>query len=802
MNNYLFQNYNSTEVSWDGENIPCLKLCKGDMVSDVVYKTAKEVCKIIDQLEELKDLKLGCLLEHCEKLDTNKSLVHILQLLLNNDCSLKDLLDELAEKINEANEINLSLDFKEVTQCLNISETEPKFSCNASIDEECLETNPFEDCECEPQEFINDCGESLEYDINDVLQFLIDKSCCESSYLEQINDRISGIEQDYSDVVSGISVYQEPIITPCFSTTGLIHSIATTRLATEICELQSNVGSETDVLNAIGSECIDQFQFAFNLLTDVDFGTNTIYTGVHSFYNGQLITFTKGSSLGYITGLTNNTDYYVIVVDDTHIQLSATSTLSAVSLGAIGGVSIPPPINYVYVKGLVLSSQNLAQTSKNQWVVLCNLLHRADTILNSTCCQPDCDEIKIGFQSTYIEDDNVYRLIFNKTYGNNIPDGWSDTGSILVIEDHLGIFYEYDLEITQTYTYDIDLEGLDITKPLSLSIKTSFAYEGSSLQCKSCNSYTLKAISLDTCSFCKICAEGSKPTDQVKVSYYTEDNTKVRSSILTPGTCLTFKQPEEKPTVTSIVVLTTGSDIEVGVDPSTDCSEDLVLPEPKGNTCWFFKMPSMSTDWFIQGVEYNPLAPIIASGLFVNQTSGDVLYKFGVRIDNDQMFYYSSLKTEENPTIALSGECGEFYYTGSQKGTDKQEGGVICKLPNFSTSSIVSSKKCGEIFYQRVNSLGAALGYDNPKTGLGLGLRGEVQLLNENDLAFDLNTGTGSGEDNAGMTRTVNGEFGILLTLQGQSPNVPPILTIVDSVTNTEIKIEGVYQDESCECQE
>lgn len=766
MNNYLFQNYNSTGVAWDGENIPCLKLCKGDMVSDVVYKTAKEVCKIIDQLEELKDLKLGCLLEHCEKLDTNKSLVHILQLLLNNDCSLKDLLDELAEKINEANKINLSLDFKEVTQCLNISENGPKFSCNASIDEECLETNPFEDCGCEPQDFINDCGESLDYDINDVLQFLIDKSCCESSYLEQINDRISGIEQDYSDIVGSISVYREPIVTPCFSSTGLIHSIATTRLATELCELQSNVGSEPDVLSAISSECIDQFQFAFNLLTDVDFGTNTIYTGVHSFYNGQLITFTKGSSLGYITGLTNNTDYYVIVVDDTHIQLSATSTLSAVSLGAVGGVSIPPPINYVYVKGLVLSSQNLAQTSKNQWVVLCNLLHRADTILNSTCCQPDCDEIKIGFQSTYIEEDNVYRLIFNKTYGNNIPDGWSDTGSILVIEDHLGIFYEYDLEITQTYTYDIDLEGLDITKPLSLSIKTSFAYEGSSLQCKSCNSYTLKAISLDTCSFCKICAEGSKPTDQVKVSYYTEDNTQVRSSILTPGTCLTFKQPEEKPTVTSIVVLTTGSDIEVGVDPSTDCSEDLVLPEPKGNTCWFFQIP-MSYGF------QEELRTFISGSLIAPYTA-----TFNLNSELEFVMNYVSLKTEANANISLSGKV----LTLVQATSDK----ILAQPSLFGTpSGILSSKSCsGKEIKWTSGTNGFAASW-NSTTGTLVGPNGTPTN-------FDFVVTIDSGD--------FTGDMGIILELQGQDPQIIPELTIEDPITGTQMIIKGQLVEE-CSCQ-
>ena len=37
-------------VIWQGPNIPCIKLCTGDTVSDVVYKLATELCTVLDTL--------------------------------------------------------------------------------------------------------------------------------------------------------------------------------------------------------------------------------------------------------------------------------------------------------------------------------------------------------------------------------------------------------------------------------------------------------------------------------------------------------------------------------------------------------------------------------------------------------------------------------------------------------------------------------------------------------------------------------------------------------------------------------
>ena len=47
-------------VIWQGPDIPCINLCKGDTITDVVYKLATELCTIIDELD-ISGYDLTCL---------------------------------------------------------------------------------------------------------------------------------------------------------------------------------------------------------------------------------------------------------------------------------------------------------------------------------------------------------------------------------------------------------------------------------------------------------------------------------------------------------------------------------------------------------------------------------------------------------------------------------------------------------------------------------------------------------------------------------------------------------------------
>ncbi len=74
-------------VIWQGPDIPCIKLCTGDSVTDVVYALATELCTIIDQVN-ISTLDLSCL-DIITGTPTNIN--QLLQILIDNICELNNL---------------------------------------------------------------------------------------------------------------------------------------------------------------------------------------------------------------------------------------------------------------------------------------------------------------------------------------------------------------------------------------------------------------------------------------------------------------------------------------------------------------------------------------------------------------------------------------------------------------------------------------------------------------------------------------------------------------------------------------
>lgn len=77
----------SSCVIWQGPNIPCIKLCTGDSITDVVYALATELCSIVDAVN-ISTLDLSCL-EITTGAPTN--LNELLQILVNKICELNDI---------------------------------------------------------------------------------------------------------------------------------------------------------------------------------------------------------------------------------------------------------------------------------------------------------------------------------------------------------------------------------------------------------------------------------------------------------------------------------------------------------------------------------------------------------------------------------------------------------------------------------------------------------------------------------------------------------------------------------------
>ena len=74
-------------VIWAGPNIPCIKLCTGDTISDVVYKLATELCTLLDQTN-VTTYDLSCFnLAACPP----STFDQLIQLLIDKICALENI---------------------------------------------------------------------------------------------------------------------------------------------------------------------------------------------------------------------------------------------------------------------------------------------------------------------------------------------------------------------------------------------------------------------------------------------------------------------------------------------------------------------------------------------------------------------------------------------------------------------------------------------------------------------------------------------------------------------------------------
>ena len=428
---------NSKEVIWDGPSIPCLQLCKGDTITDVVYNIAKKVCEITSDLD-VQSLDYSCIIDKSIKYG-NIDLFLFFTMLLKNDCKIKDLLDAKIDA-NDTTELLVdNLDLKCFLQpyldniCAIIRfYNQPGFEINPNDNNAVFQRAELKNSDFyyvsdidqsvwiwNGTQYVKDSTnlngvcvcelEDIELDVKSTLQVIIDNLCqtkvngvikacdtfkvvpfdtidpntvttiftgtikeqssyyisnithklwrwvdAENSYLPSIlttaNINLASIdscllqaEVFLQDWLDQYKVYQEPSIISCLSSTPTIFSNHVTSITdSAICELQNNVGTAKNVYYAL-------------------LGCNNIniFTGAP---NSPLMLFNDP--------IYNNPDYFYV--------------------------------NYSYDYPFVWNGsqyvpykRNLAEQELVQWEKVCDLLDRVKNI-ESTCCTPSCDGIKIN----------------------------------------------------------------------------------------------------------------------------------------------------------------------------------------------------------------------------------------------------------------------------------------------------------------------------------------------------------------------------------------------------------------------
>lgn len=839
-------NYISNNIIWDGKDIPCLNLCKGDYISDVIYKMAKRICELLQDVD-LSEIDIDCIINKCDEslCLEDRSIFNILKILQKNDCSLKELLDNVIDSINEKKNLQIKVDLSCLKSCSDYTVPKYNFLCafngNTGDEIEVIYSSSYDNVQHTvilkkgqclrfdyPKDIIsiikstvitggsniqvkvnisigfNNCTEcgvyinnlidnvsfpgynkQKEFSLNTLLQYLIYRECCQHQLLIDANDTLSILEQDYTKIISGFSSYIEPSLITCFNNNKLLHSLLTPKLSQEACLIRSNIGTHSEIINSINNACIGSFK-SINFpnqkcdpFTNQTIYINTVLIDSYTFIINKLAG--NGEMLSFLNILNSNLPDSFANFTEENGQLIYNSSASNITVfitdcNGVGNYAVD------FVSNLS-PALNLAQDSKNQWSVLCNILTRIKNKENSACCLPDCGEVKIGYKLLYSETDDTYRIIFNKTYGTSIKEGWKDNGSIITLKDINNITSIQNIEITEDSIIDLSVDGLSTSSPISVLIKSNFIHTNG-LVCKDVFFDHLD-IKYGECAFCKLCVYGTTSSDQIRVVYHTDSNPTNIIQTLSVGSCLYFKLPNDNPTIVSLMRLNTDSDAILAPDPSSDCSEDIILPEIKSDGCWFFEIPTPT----------NTYKAAIGQFFNLGTLGADSEVDFDLKPSYDLIEDYGIYTDINNPQgIPLSGKIASVDITRTDNLTTTSQADQISvkhAVPIYSSPVIKQIKLCTDVYVIEPKL---------EKTG-GSVTGAIINPLANKSLVKIANAGLGTGDLEVGRVITNNGsKSGILMTISGlEAGSDQPTISLINPINGATSYIKGIAVDD-CSC--
>lgn len=199
-------------VVWEGGEVKCLGICNGDQLSTAEKAIADKVCELAAELD-LKDLDLSCLL--AKKVPKDQNLKNILEVLLENQCDLKDLID-------------------------NFSGTAPTIALNLNL--RCLKR--FD-------EFNNE----IPQDLNQVLQSSVNMLCVHDTDIISLKSRVDDLEDAVASIPITPTEVEEPKITTCLTPGLRSVSQVVPMVAQQVCDLQAVIGSVEQISAGLSEQC-------------------------------------------------------------------------------------------------------------------------------------------------------------------------------------------------------------------------------------------------------------------------------------------------------------------------------------------------------------------------------------------------------------------------------------------------------------------------------------------------------------------------------------------------------------------
>lgn len=215
-------------VFWEGENIPCLGIERGQSISISIKNVADEVCAIKDMLD-LSDIDLKCVFDLCLSCpEPEKTLKIVLQLLINKVCDINDIVKDLSNATTATQTVTLRL-----ASCFQYT----------NLDGDNVVELPHE--------------EYTKRIANKVCDLLISLNGLDLRITElddEINNPVNGLSKKVQDLEnsSGDEVSSDCLFVGLKSVPD-----AYSLIDQAFCQLRTATGSSTDVNKAISQQCID-----------------------------------------------------------------------------------------------------------------------------------------------------------------------------------------------------------------------------------------------------------------------------------------------------------------------------------------------------------------------------------------------------------------------------------------------------------------------------------------------------------------------------------------------------------------
>lgn len=202
----------SSNTVWDGPDIPCLGICNGQTISKIIYTIANKVCDILSPLD-LSTITLDCALEIFNKQPIlNRTIQNIFQLLIDNECGLKTLIDNLQLQVDGITTDNFIIDLK------------------------CLKTT-------------NSFGSSISLNRDETMQLFVNEICSLKTNQSYLDGRLTSIQNQF-DAIDFNPTITEPSISTCIFPTSLPTSQQVIKTSADYCNYKTLVGQSIDIATA------------------------------------------------------------------------------------------------------------------------------------------------------------------------------------------------------------------------------------------------------------------------------------------------------------------------------------------------------------------------------------------------------------------------------------------------------------------------------------------------------------------------------------------------------------------------